>query len=84
MDARGTIVNNNMNVLLKNLTLINVVFLPLNIIASMGGMSEFSAMTKHVDWRISYGLFSLVMIFLGWIIWWWLMKVLDHLQNRSS
>jgi magnesium transporter len=84
MDARGTIVNNNMNVLLKNLTLINVVFLPLNIIASMGGMSEFSAMTKHIDWRISYGLFSLVMIFLGWIIWWWLMKVLDHLQNRSS
>ena len=84
MDARGTIVNNNMNVLLKNLTLINVVFLPLNIIASMGGMSEFSAITKHVDWRISYGLFSLVMIVLGWIIWWWLMKVLDHLQNRSS
>ena len=26
MDARGTIVNNNMNVLLKNLTLINIVF----------------------------------------------------------
>jgi hypothetical protein len=50
----------------------------------MGGMSEFSAMTKHIDWRISYGLFSLVMIVLGWIIWWWLMKVLDHLQNRSS
>lgn len=84
MDARGTIVNNNMNVLLKNLTLINVVFLPLNIIASMGGMSEFSAMTKHIDWRISYGLFSLAMIVLGWAIWWWLMKVLDHLQNRSD
>lgn len=37
MDARGTIVNNNMNVLLKNLTLINIVFLPLNLIASIGG-----------------------------------------------
>jgi hypothetical protein len=24
------------------------------------------------------------MIVLGWLIWWWLMKVLDHLQNRSS
>ncbi|MET0216560.1 MAG: magnesium transporter CorA family protein, partial [Burkholderiales bacterium] len=33
MDARGNIVNNNMNVLLKNLTLINIVFLPLNLIA---------------------------------------------------
>ena len=84
MDARGTIVNNNMNVLLKNLTLINVVFLPLNIIASMGGMSEFSVMTKGIDWRISYGLFSVAMVILGWAIWWWLMRVLDHLQNRSS
>ena len=45
MDARGTIVNNNMNVLLKNLTLINIVFLPLNLIASIGGMSEWSMMT---------------------------------------
>jgi magnesium transporter len=84
MDARGTIINNNMNVLLKNLTLINVVFLPLNIIASMGGMSEFSAITKNIDWRISYGLFLLAMILLGWGIWWWLVKVLDHLQHRSS
>lgn len=86
MDARGTIVNNNMNVLLKNLTLINVVFLPLNIIASMGGMSEFSVMTEAAGispW-VSYGLFSVAMIVLGWGIWWWLMKVLDHLQNRSS
>ena len=46
MDARGTIVNNNMNVLLKNLTLINIVFLPLNLIASIGGMSEWSMMTQ--------------------------------------
>ncbi|MCC7300095.1 MAG: magnesium transporter CorA family protein [Verrucomicrobia bacterium] len=84
MDARGTIVNNNMNVLLKNLTLINVVFLPLNIIASMGGMSEFSVMTKNFNPWISYGLFSVTMVLLGWLIWWWLMKVLDHLQNRSS
>jgi Mg2+ and Co2+ transporter CorA len=39
-------VNNNMNVLLKNLTIINVIFLPLNLIAGIGGMSEFSMMTK--------------------------------------
>ena len=29
LDARGNIVNNNMNVLIKNLTVVNVVFLPL-------------------------------------------------------
>jgi magnesium transporter len=78
MDARGTIINNNMGVLLKNLTLINVVFLPLNIIASMGGMSEFSMMTQGIDWRIAYGIFSLMMILLGWAVWWWLTKILDR------
>ena len=83
MDARGTIVNNNMNVLLKNLTLINVVFLPLNMIASMGGMSEFSEITKGIDWRISYGIFSLMMILLGWVVWWWLTKILDRNQTRK-
>ena len=67
MDARGTLVNNNMNVLLKKLTIINVVFLPLNLIASIGGMSEFSMITKQYDWRISYSFFFLAMILIGWL-----------------
>ncbi|HZL91695.1 MAG TPA: magnesium transporter CorA family protein [Pirellulaceae bacterium] len=62
MDARGTIVNNNMNVLIKNLTIINVIFLPLNLIASVGGMSEFSMMTQGVHWTIAYTIFMLVMV----------------------
>ncbi|HEX9005774.1 MAG TPA: CorA family divalent cation transporter, partial [Bacteroidota bacterium] len=66
MDARGTLVNNNMNVLLKNLTIINVVFMPLNLVASIGGMSEFSMMTQGFDWRISYGLFAVAMVVIGW------------------
>lgn len=70
MDARGTIVNNNMNVLLKNLTIISVVFLPLNLIASIGGMSEYSVMTQGIDWRISYSAFSISMIVIGWISMW--------------
>jgi magnesium transporter len=67
MDARGNLVNNNMNTLLKNLTLINVVFLPLNLIASIGGMSEFSMMTQGVDWRISYTLLCVAMLLIGWL-----------------
>ncbi len=84
MDARGTIVNNNMNVLLKNLTIINVVFLPLNLIASMGGMSEFSMMTQGIDWRISYSAFALAIVVLGWLTWWWVVKVIDRNQNRNG
>lgn len=67
MDARGTLVNNNMNIILKNLTIINTIFLPLNLIASIGGMSEFSVMTKGIDWRIAYTLFALAMILIGWL-----------------
>jgi magnesium transporter len=65
MDARGSLVNNNMNQQLKNLTLINVVFLPLNLIAGIGGMSEFSMMTRGVDWRIAYLMFFVAMIVVG-------------------
>jgi magnesium transporter len=45
-----------MNNLLRKLTLINVVFLPLNLIASIGGMSEFSMMTAGTPWWVSYPL----------------------------
>lgn len=67
MDARGNLINNNMNILLKKLTIINVIFLPLNLIASMGGMSEFSLMTKEIPWQIAYSLFGFGMIVVGWL-----------------
>jgi magnesium transporter len=66
MDARGSLVNNNMSMLLKNLTIINIVFLPLNLIAGIGGMSEFSMMTQGIDWRLSYSIFLIAMIAIGW------------------
>lgn len=71
MDARGNIINNNMNVLLKNLTIINVVFLPLNLLASMGGMSELTLIADHynISWQLGYFVFSLVMLILGWVTW---------------
>ncbi len=65
MDARGSLVNNNMNQMLKNLTLINVVFLPLNLLAGIGGMSEFSMMTTGIDWRIAYLSFVVAMVVIG-------------------
>lgn len=63
MDARGSIVNNNLNLLIKRLTIISVVFMPLNVIAGMGGMSEFSVMigaSPEHPWLyvIGYGLFT--------------------------
>ena len=71
LDARGNIINNNMNVLLKNLTIVNVIFLPLGVIAGMGGMSEFSMMLDHysVDWRVGYAGFTAGLTLLGLILW---------------
>ena len=84
MDARGTIINNNVSVLLKKLTLISIIFLPLNLIASIGGMSEFSMMTQSVDWRISYSLFGLAMVALGWGSWHMLVQVLERRPRREG
>jgi magnesium transporter len=78
MDARGTIVNNNMNVLLRNLTLINIVFMPLNLIAGIGGMSEWTMMTRGFDWRLAYGLFCIGIVIFGWGTWWTMKKVVER------
>ena len=86
MDARGTLINNNMNVLLKNLTLINIIFLPLNLIASIGGMSEYTMMMKGIDWKFAYALFSLAMVIIGLGTWFVIVWTLDKrkwkIKNR--
>jgi magnesium transporter len=69
MDARGTVINNNMNVLLRDLTIINTVFLPLNLIASIFGMSEYTEVTKGMSWEMAYLIFSAAMLAIGWLTW---------------
>jgi len=83
MDARGNIINNNMNVLLKNLTVINVVFLPLGVLAGVGGMSEFSMMTRGVPWWISFPLFLIALATIGLGTWYVLRRWLDRQLGRS-
>ncbi len=80
LDARGNIINNNMNILLKNLTIINVVFLPLTLIASIGGMSEYSVWLSEygIDWRVGYTAFSVAMLLLGLVLWWLVSKLVDR------
>jgi len=65
MDARASIVNNNMSQLMKKLTMINTIFLPLNLIAGIFGMSEYTAMTGHSNKFFSYTTFILVLIIVG-------------------
>jgi magnesium transporter len=68
-DARVSIVSNNLAVLMKKLTVISIVFMPLNIIAGMGGMSEWTMMTKGVPWPEAYSWFTVGLVVLGCITW---------------
>ena len=65
MDATVGFLNVNQNIDLKRLTIISVVFMPVNILAGIGGMSEFSMMTEGIPWPIAYGSFIVVMIIIG-------------------
>jgi magnesium transporter len=57
MDATVGFININQNKRVSKLTVISVVFMPLNIIAGIGGMSEFSMMTQGTPWPQAYGAF---------------------------
>jgi len=65
MDARASIVSNNLNALMKRLTVISVVFMPLNVLAGVGGMSEFSMMTQGYPWPLTYAIFMLGLLVIG-------------------
>jgi len=80
MDARGNLVNNNMNSLLRKLTVINVVFLPLNLIASIGGMSEYSMMTSPIPWWIAYPAFCVAMLGVGALM----VKMLKRMARKMA
>ncbi|MDD3704167.1 MAG: magnesium transporter CorA family protein [Victivallaceae bacterium] len=66
-DARVSVVSNNLAIIMKQLAIINVVFMPLSVITGLGGMSEFTMMTGHIWWPHSYSALVLVMVAIGYI-----------------
>jgi magnesium transporter len=66
MDATVGFININQNKRVSKLTTLSVVFVPLNIIAGIGGMSEFSMMTQGISWPLAYGAFMVGMGLIGW------------------
>jgi len=65
MDAYASVISNNQNIQMKRLTTISVVFMPLNLVAGVGGMSEFSAFTVQIPWWISYSAFGLGLVLIA-------------------
>lgn len=66
-----------MNQLIKQLTIVSIVFMPINVIAGIGGMSEFSVMTDGIPKWISYSLFSVAMLGVAFVTWLILKKFFD-------
>ena len=65
MDARASIINNNMNLWLKNLTIITISIAIPNFFASLGGMSEVTTITGIENPRIAHLFFFLFSVTLG-------------------
>ena len=80
MDSTIGFININQNKRVNQLTIFSVVFMPINILAGIGGMSEFSMMTQGVEWPLAYGGFVVCSALIGWITY----RLLGHLERKRS
>lgn len=67
MDAVVGFININQNQRVSKLTTLSIIFMPINILAGMGGMSEFSMMTTGIPWEYAYSGFTFAMVLVGWL-----------------
>jgi magnesium transporter len=80
MDSTIGFININQNKRVNQLTIFSVVFMPINILAGIGGMSEFSMMTQGIDWPVAYGGFMVCSALIGWLTF----RVLGHLERKRT
>lgn len=66
MDARASIISNNLNVMMKNLNALVIAVAVPSFFAGVFGMSEFSSMVGfEKTWKLAYPLFTVAMLALG-------------------
>lgn len=70
MDARAAFINNNLNVMMKNMNAIVIAVAIPTFITGVFGMSEFTMMTGAGHWFFVYPVFILLMISLGLFCFW--------------
>lgn len=75
-----TKMSNETNVSVRRLTLIATIFMPLTLLASIGGMSEWTMITGPENWNVSYPLFILGMGVIAFINY----LVIKRLEHNSS
>jgi magnesium transporter len=73
LNNQMTIAANETNATVRRLTFITTIFMPLTLLAGIGGMSEWSMMTGPENWRIAYPAFLLAMVVIGFVNYYFLM-----------
>ena len=79
MDAVVGFININQNQRVSKLTKLSIVFMPINIVAGIGGMSEFSMMTGGIPWEVAYGALTVGLGIVGWLTY----VALRHAERRE-
>lgn len=80
MDATVGFININQNKVIYRLTVLSLIFLPLNVIAGIGGMSEFTMMTAGIPWPVSYSIFTVGLLIVAWFT----LIILRLYERRNS
>lgn len=72
--------SNQTNKSVRRLTLIATIFMPLTLIAGIGGMSEWTMITGQENWKLAYPLFMLGMVITGMIVY----LIIKALEKRDK
>lgn len=80
LNNQMTKMSNKTNDSVRRLTLIATIFMPLTLIASIGGMSEWSMITGPANWKIAYPLFLLGMILIAGLNYF----LIRQIENRNK
>lgn len=72
---------NDTNATVRRLTMITTIFMPLTLLAGIGGMSEWTMITGPDNWPVSYPAFMLAMVVIGFACY----HILNRLdRNRNA
>ncbi len=71
------------NAIMRRLTIITTIFMPLTLISGIGGMSEYTMITGPENWRIAYLVLLTVMTVIGLVNWLLLRKLERKVENND-
>jgi magnesium transporter len=83
LNNQMTMTANETNQTVRRLTYITTIFMPLTLLAGIGGMSEWSMMTGAQNWRIAYPLFLLGLAVLG-VATYFILKWFEQKRRKRS